>query len=82
MLILSTRIIHESAGDSYNHTEVLIRCIIAKVQFFIVGGDAGVGFDSRYIPEKELQISIISNRTDGEEKIRDVIYSELEKSLL
>jgi len=50
--------------------------------FYIQGGDAGVGFDSRYIPEKELQISIISNHTDGEEKIRDVIYSEMEKSLL
>jgi CubicO group peptidase (beta-lactamase class C family) len=50
--------------------------------FFIVGGDAGVGFDSRYIPKKELQITIISNTTDGEEKIRDVIYSELEKSAL
>jgi len=49
--------------------------------FYIQGGDAGVGFDSRYIPEKELQISIISNRTDGEEKIREVIYTELEKSL-
>jgi CubicO group peptidase (beta-lactamase class C family) len=50
--------------------------------FFIVGGDAGVGFDSRYIPEKEIQITIISNTTDGEEKIRDVIYSELGKSML
>jgi CubicO group peptidase (beta-lactamase class C family) len=49
--------------------------------FFIVGGDAGVGFDSRYIPEKELQITIISNTTDGEEKVRDVIYAELEKAL-
>jgi CubicO group peptidase (beta-lactamase class C family) len=45
--------------------------------YFIVGGDAGVGFDSRYIPEKELQITIISNTTDGEEKIRDVIHSNL-----
>jgi CubicO group peptidase (beta-lactamase class C family) len=44
---------------------------------FFVGGDAGVGFDSRYIPEKELQITIISNITDGEEKVRDTIYSNL-----
>jgi len=48
--------------------------------FYIQGGDAGVGFDSRYIPEKELQINIISNTTDGEGKIREVIYSELGKS--
>lgn len=44
--------------------------------WFIVGGDAGVGFDSRYIPETELQITIISNKTDGEEEVRDVIYSK------
>ncbi len=49
--------------------------------FFIVGGDAGVGFDSRYIPEKELQVTIMSNHSDGEEKIRDVIYPGLEKIL-
>jgi len=45
--------------------------------FYFAGGDAGVGFDSRYIPEEELQISIISNITDGEEIIRDVIYTYL-----
>jgi CubicO group peptidase (beta-lactamase class C family) len=45
--------------------------------YYFVGGDAGVGFDCRYIPEKEIQITIISNKTDGEEKIRDVIYSNL-----
>jgi CubicO group peptidase (beta-lactamase class C family) len=45
--------------------------------YFFVGGDAGVGFDSRYFPEKDLKISIISNITDGEEKIRDVIYTNL-----
>src|SRR4030043_45528 len=44
--------------------------------WFIVGGDAGVGFDSRYIPETELQITIISNKTDGEEEGREVIYSK------
>lgn len=46
--------------------------------YYFVGGDAGVGFDSRYIPEKNLQVSIMSNITDGEEKIRDVIYTNLE----
>ena len=45
--------------------------------YFIQGGDDGVGFDSRYIPETGLQITIISNQTDGEEKMREVIYSEL-----
>lgn len=45
--------------------------------YYFVGGDAGVGFDSRYIPDKDLQITIISNISDGEEKIRDVIYTNL-----
>lgn len=47
---------------------------------FFNGGDAGVGFDSRYIPEKDLQVTIISNLTDGEESIREVIYSYLKES--
>ncbi len=47
--------------------------------FYFVGGDAGVGFDCRYIPEKEIQITIISNKTDGEEKIRDVVYDIMAK---
>jgi CubicO group peptidase (beta-lactamase class C family) len=45
--------------------------------YYFVGGDAGVGFDSRYFPDDRLQITIISNLTDGEEKIRDVIYRNL-----
>jgi CubicO group peptidase (beta-lactamase class C family) len=45
--------------------------------YFFVGGDAGVGFDSRYIPDMDLQITVISNFSDGEEKIRDVIYTNL-----
>ena len=49
--------------------------------FYIVGGDAGVGFDSRYVPEKELLVNILSNTTNGEEEIRKVIYHNLEKAL-
>ena len=45
---------------------------------FFGGGDAGVGFDSRYIREKNLGITIISNITDGEEQIRKVILDYLE----
>ena len=48
--------------------------------FYFQGGDAGVGFDSRYIPEIELQITIISNNTDGEERMREVIFSDLKES--
>ena len=31
----------------------------------------------RYFPDNRLQITIVSNMTDGEEKIRDVIYTNL-----
>jgi hypothetical protein len=34
--------------------------------FYIVGGDAGVGFGSRYLPENNTNINIISSVTDGE----------------
>lgn len=45
--------------------------------FSIVGGDAGVGFDSRYIPDTGIQLTIISNITDGEEKMRNIILPHL-----
>jgi CubicO group peptidase (beta-lactamase class C family) len=46
-------------------------------EYFIEGGDAGVGFYSGYFPEKRLLINILSNKTNGEEEIREVIYDRL-----
>jgi CubicO group peptidase (beta-lactamase class C family) len=45
--------------------------------FSIVGGDAGVGFDSRYIVQEKLTINILSNITNGENDIRDVFLDFL-----
>jgi hypothetical protein len=41
--------------------------------FWIVGGDAGVGFDSRYLVEEKLTINVLSNVTNGDHDIGDVI---------
>jgi hypothetical protein len=41
--------------------------------FSIVGGDAGVGFDSRHLVQEKLTINILSNITNGENSIRDVL---------
>lgn len=46
--------------------------------YFIVGSDAGVGFDSRHWPETGLTISILSNQTDGDRELRNAIYDLLE----
>jgi len=43
--------------------------------FWIVGGDAGVGFDSRYVVQEKLTINILSNITNGEEDMRDAVLS-------
>jgi CubicO group peptidase (beta-lactamase class C family) len=43
--------------------------------FAIVGGDAGVGFDSRYVVAERLTMDILSNVTNGEEAMRDVVLS-------
>jgi CubicO group peptidase (beta-lactamase class C family) len=43
----------------------------------IVGGDAGVGFDSRYLVQEKLTINILSNITNGENGIRDVVLGFL-----
>jgi len=41
--------------------------------FSIVGGDAGVGFDSRYLVQEKLTINILSNITNGENGIIEVV---------
>jgi CubicO group peptidase (beta-lactamase class C family) len=45
--------------------------------FWIEGGDAGVGFDSRYLSKEKLTINILSNVTNGENAIRDVVLGFL-----
>lgn len=47
--------------------------------FSIVGGDAGVGFDSRYLPRENIVINILSNITDGEELLRTMILDHLDE---
>jgi CubicO group peptidase (beta-lactamase class C family) len=46
--------------------------------FAIVGGDAGVGFDSRYLVEQKIIASILSNTTNGEEDLREVVIDFFE----
>lgn len=51
--------------------------------YSIVGGDAGVGFDSRIVLKpKKLTISILSNITNGEEAIREVVMDSLARGLI
>ncbi len=45
--------------------------------FWIVGSDAGVGFDSRHIVAEKLTINILSNITNGEDDMREVIRHHL-----
>jgi len=47
-------------------------------QYFIVGGDHGVGFDSRCLPESGLTISILCNESDGEEELRTALLEAIE----
>jgi CubicO group peptidase (beta-lactamase class C family) len=46
-------------------------------EFSITGGDAGVGFYSRYIVKEKLTINIFSNITNGEVCINDIIRDYL-----
>jgi CubicO group peptidase (beta-lactamase class C family) len=45
--------------------------------FSIEGGDAGVGFDSRYLVQAKLITNILSNITNGENAIRGVLLDFL-----
>lgn len=48
---------------------------IDESMFAIEGGDAGVGFDSRYVVPENMTINILSNITNGEEEMRELILS-------
>lgn len=78
-LFLSPQVeINETLKYGYG---IYISQVNAMTVFSIVGGDAGVGFDSRYIPEKQLLINILSNTTNGEQDIGEVISDHLAEAV-
>jgi CubicO group peptidase (beta-lactamase class C family) len=46
--------------------------------FWIVGGDAGVGFESRYLVADRMIINVLSNTTNGDEDMKEFIFRHLE----
>lgn len=85
--LFSYRILSEELTMTYLNTHYAINetdgygCGIYKrldgSMFSIEGGDAGVGFDSRYLLQERLTINILSNITNGENGIRDVVLGFL-----
>ena len=57
------------------HTEYGLGVYLDASQsaYFIVGGDAGVGFESRYFINGEVVVSILSNTTAGEEGMAEAV---------
>ena len=47
--------------------------------YSIIGGDPGVGFYSRYLPDNDIVLSILSNITDGNKTIQKDIIKHLEE---
>jgi hypothetical protein len=47
--------------------------------FSIIGGGARVGFDSRYFVGQKISASILSNITNGEEDLRQVVMDSFDK---
>jgi hypothetical protein len=81
--LLTNRILSEELTATYLKTHQTFNsttgygCGIYKrlddSMFSITGGDAGVGFYSSYLVQEKLNINILSNITNGEEGIRDVV---------
>lgn len=46
---------------------------ISESLYAIIGGDAGVGFDSRYLVDPKIIVSVFSNITNGEEKVSELV---------
>lgn len=49
--------------------------------FYIVGSDAGVGCDSRFLPRQTLTVNILSNITNGEAEMRTAVINALDEML-
>jgi CubicO group peptidase (beta-lactamase class C family) len=83
--LFSNRILSKDLTETYLNTHCTFNdtegygCGLYKrlddSTFWIEGGDAGVGFDSRYLVQEKLTINILSNTTNGENGIRDVVLS-------
>ena len=82
--ILSRKLLNEylKTHHRFNHENGYGCGIYKKLDdtvYAIVGGDAGVGFDSRYIPDAKLTINTLSNVTYGEEEIAKMILDHIER---
>jgi len=85
--LFSYRILSEELTTTYLATHCVLDtkdgygCGIFKrldnSMFAIVGGDAGVGFDSRYYVRDRLTINILSNITNGNEEMKQVVLRYL-----
>jgi CubicO group peptidase (beta-lactamase class C family) len=85
--LFSNRILSEELTATYLNTHCTFNdtdgygCGIYKrldnSVFSIEGGDAGVGFVSRYLPQEKITINILSNITNGEDGMGDVILGFL-----
>ncbi len=85
--LFSNRILSKELTETYLQTQYALNdrdgygCGLYKrlddSMFWIEGGDAGVGFDSRYRPQGKLTISILTNITNGENGIRDLVLGLL-----
>jgi CubicO group peptidase (beta-lactamase class C family) len=87
--LFSNRILSEGLTETFLDTHYTFNDIdgygcgvykqLDNSMFFIMGGDAGVGFDSRYLVPEHVTINILSNITNGEEDIRDVVLDFFSK---
>ena len=85
--LFSDRILSKELTETYLNTHCTFNdtdgygCGLYKrlddSMFSLVGGDAGVGFYSRYVLQERLTVNILSNITFGEEGIKEVVLGLL-----
>ena len=85
--LFGNRILSKELTETYLNTHFVFNdtngygCGIYKrldgSMFSIVGSDAGVGFNSRYLVPEKLTINVLSNITNGENAIVDVVLDFL-----
>jgi CubicO group peptidase (beta-lactamase class C family)/protein tyrosine phosphatase (PTP) superfamily phosphohydrolase (DUF442 family) len=65
---------HHKFDDKYGYGCGVYKLLDGS-RYSIVGGDAGVGFDSRHFVEENITVSILSNFTNGEEDLREAVMA-------
>lgn len=77
------RVMIQEHVDIYQHHKyglgVYLSMFGNKLCLKAIGADAGVGFNSMYVPDEDLNINIFSNTTNGNKSVNTIVFKKCEE---